>query len=172
MTSRLNEMEYEGLVVLGRVVATTYGSPDEVEALADVVDGWAEKLSLPLALVYCSTTMNWPDGVEYAGILIGLVTFSGFGDTDNSVAHDVGADATDLSRADAIPSAFWEELEKEHNVEFEGGVDVRLAVAGWAWARLELDGSVSCSAAAEDEGHTSIPANLRGVACVMRVGYC
>lgn len=171
MTSRLNEMEYEGLVVIGRLVATTYDRPDEVEALADVVDQWAEKLSLPLGLVYCSTTVNWPDGVELASILIGLVTFSGYGGNDAAIAHDVSPDAMDISRAEAIPSAFWQALEQEHGVTFEGGVDVRLAVAGWAWARLEREGTV-CSAAAEDDGHVVIPDNLRVADCVMRVGYC
>ncbi|MDX2088274.1 MAG: hypothetical protein SFX73_10510 [Kofleriaceae bacterium] len=132
----------------------------------------AEKLSLPLGLVYCSTTNNWPDGVEYAGILIGLITFSGYSDVNQTVAHTVSADALDLARAEAIPGEFWEVLEQEHGVEFEGGVDVRLAVAGWAWARLDRDGAGGCSAAAEDEGHTVIPAELRSGECVMHVGYC
>jgi hypothetical protein len=165
-------MEYEGLIVIGRPVATSYDSPDDVEALADVVDEWAKKLSLPLGLVYCNTTVNWPDGIEFASILIGLVTFSGYGATDDSIAHNVSPDAMDLSRAEAIPSDFWEVLEQEHDVGFAGGVDVRLAVAGWAWARLERDGTVLCSAAAEDDGHALIPDHLRVAECVMRVGYC
>jgi hypothetical protein len=172
VTSRLNEMEYEGLIVIGRLVATSYQRPDEVQALADVVDQWAERLSLPLGLVYCSTTMNWPDGVEFAGILIGLVTFSGYGASDAPIAHDVSPDAMDISRAESIPSELWEVLERDHEVTFEGTVDVRLAVAGWAWARLERDGAVLCGAAAEDDGYVRIPDEVRSAECVLRVGYC
>ncbi len=171
MTSRLNEMEYEGLVVVGRPVATSFGCPDDVEALAAVVDHWAEKLSLPLGLVYCSTTGNWPDGVELASILIGLITFSGYGGTNYDIAHSVSPDAMEVSRAEAIPGDFWDVLQQEHDVEFDDGVDVRLAVAGWAWARLERDGKVMCGVAAEDDGHVIIPDELRAAECVMRVGY-
>jgi hypothetical protein len=172
MTSRLNEMEYEGLVVVGRPVATSYDRAADVEALADVVDQWAEKLSLPLGLVYCGTTLSWPEGGESAGILIGLITFSGYGGTNYDIAHTVSPDAMDGSRAEAIPGEFWDVLQQEHDVEFDGEVDVRLAVAGWAWARLERDGTVKCGVAAEDDGHMIIPDELRAAECVMRVGYC
>jgi hypothetical protein len=90
MSSRLNEMENEGLVVIGRVVGNEYDSPEPIEALAAAVDAWGEKLSLPLGLVYCGTTINWPDDVRYTPIVIGLVTFSGFGDDDEPVAGEVG----------------------------------------------------------------------------------
>ena len=78
----------------------------------------------------------------------------------------------DISRAAAIPSEFWEVLEQEHDVVLAGEVDVRLAVAGWAWARLECDGAVVCSVAAEDDGQVVVPADLRSADCVMHVGYC
>lgn len=172
MTSRLNEMEYEGLVVIGRPVTTSYERPEDIEALAGIVDEWAEKLSLPLGLVYCSTTVNWPDGVELASILIGLITFSGYGGTNEDIAHDITAGVMDISRAESIPGDFWKVLEQDHDVEFGGGVDVRLAVAGWAWARLERAGTVVCGVSAEDDGHVVIPDELRAAECVMRVGYC
>jgi hypothetical protein len=173
MSSRLNEMENEGLVVIGRVVATEFDAPGPIEALAEAVDAWGAKLSLPLGLIYCGTTINWPDDVRYTPLVIGLVTFSGYGDDDEPIAGEVVAKEMDISAAAAIPAEFWRALEEEHSITFDGDVDVHLAAAGWTWVALDDGaGKTVCSVSTEDDGHCVIPAELRGGAWNMRVGYC
>ncbi|MCB9705473.1 MAG: hypothetical protein H6711_26620 [Myxococcales bacterium] len=173
MSSRLNEMENEGLVVIGRPLLNEYDTPEPIEALAATVDAWGTKLSLPLGVVYCGTTINWPDDVQYTPIVIGLVTFSGYGDDDEPVAGDVDAKAMDLARAKAIPAEFWRALADEHGVEVPDTDDVFLAAAGWTWVALDGDdGESVCSVSTEDDGFTVIPEELRGGSYTVRVGYC
>ncbi|MCA9660647.1 MAG: hypothetical protein KC486_20060, partial [Myxococcales bacterium] len=130
-------MENEGLVVIGRPLRNEYDAPAPIEALAAAVDAWGRKLSLPLGVVYCGTTINWPDDVQYTPIVIGLITFSGYGDDDEPVAGDVDARAMDLARAEAIPAEFWRALADEHGVEVPEKDDVYLAAAGWTWVALD-----------------------------------
>ncbi len=173
MTSVLNEMENEGLVVLGRPVSNEYDAPEPIEALAEFVDAWAAKLSLPLGLVYCGTTINWPDDVEYTPILIGLITFNGYGDDDEPTAGEVTPEAMDLSRAKAIPAEFWRELQSVHGVKVPKGDRVLLAAAGWTWVELvDAAGERVCSVSTEDAGYRTIPAKLRTGTWSARVGYC
>ncbi len=172
MASRMNEMENEGLVVIGRVVGNAWESPEPIQAVAATVDEWARKLSLPLGLVYCGTTINWPDDVGFTPILIGLITFSGYGDDDEPHAGEVGPSEMDLGRASAIPDEFWQDLVDKHGVELDAAVDVYLAVAGWTWARLENDGEVACDVSAEDDGYIDIPAELRSGTYDVLAGYC
>ena len=172
MGSRLNEMENEGLVVIGRGVGNEWAEQEKVEAVAAAVDAWGAKLKLPLGLVYCGTTINWPDDVELTPIVIGLITFSGFGDDDEPVAGEVPPEAMDGARAASIPDAFWQDLAETHGVELTGGSDVFLAAAGWTWTRLEHDGATVCSVSTEDDGYTRIPAEARAGSYRMHVGYC
>lgn len=173
MSSRLNEMENEGLVVIGRTVANDWSSVDEIRKVAEAVDALAAKHSLPLGLIYCGTTINWPDDFEYTPIMIGLITFSGFGDDDEPIAGQVPPEAMDLGRASSIPEGFWRALEEEHGVELRGETDVYLATAGWTWASLEqADGKRVCSVSTEDEGYRVIPEEARGGQYLMKVGYC
>jgi len=142
-------------------------------AVAAAVDAWGAKLSLPLGLVYCGTTINWPDDVEFTPIVIGLITCSGFGDDDAPIAGEVGPEAMDRARADAIPEAFWQDLAEKHGVALTGDPDVYLAAAGWTWTRLERDeGDTVCSVSTEDDGYTRIPEDARGGSYLMHVGYC
>jgi len=172
MVSRLNEMENEGLIVIGRAVGDEFDSHEKIEALAKTVDAWATEHSVPLALVYCGTTINWPDDVGFTPIVIGLVTFSGYGDDDEPVAGEVGPKAMDVGRAAEIPSGFWEAVEREHGVELEGEVDVLLAVAGWTWVGLDRGEDDVCGVSAEDDGFCVVPAELRSESFVVKVGYC
>ncbi|MBL8635724.1 MAG: hypothetical protein JNM40_21035 [Myxococcales bacterium] len=173
MSSRLNEMENEGLVVIGRVVQTEYDTSEPIEALAEAVDDWAAKLSLPLGLVYCGTTINWPDDVRYTPLLIGLVTFSGYGDDDEPVAGHVGPGAMDLGRAKAIPEAFWQSLREQHGVTLSDHDEVYLAAAGWTWVSMgSAEGERVCSVSTEDDGYRVIAEALRTGTWEVRVGYC
>ena len=172
MSSRLNEMENEGLVVIGRVVGTEYDSPEPIEALAAVVDAWGEKLSLSLGLVYCGTTINWPDDVKYTPIVIGLVTWSGFGD-DEPVAGEVEPSEMDIARAKAIPEEFWRSLREQHGVTLSETDEVYLAAAGWTWVSMGSDeGERVCSVSTEDDGYCVIPEAIRSGSREVRVGYC
>ena len=173
MSSRLNEMENEGLIVQGRTVGNEWDSPEPIKAVAAKVDDWGRKLSLPLGLVYCGTTINWPDEVEFTPILIGLVTFSGHGDDDEPFAGEAGPEAMDISRGQAIPERFWNALEAEHGVQFGSELDVYLAVAGWTWTALESDdGERVCSVSSEDDGYVVIPPEARSGRYLVQVGYC
>lgn len=173
MSSRLNEMENEGLVVIGRVVGNEYDSPEPVEALAATIDAWAEKLSLPLGLIYCGTTINWPDDVQYTPIVIGLVTFSGYGDDDEPVAGEFGPEAMDVGQARAIPEEFWSSLRETHGVTLSDTDEVYLAAAGWTWVSFgPPEGDSVCSVSTEDDGYRVIPLELRRGHWTARVGYC
>jgi hypothetical protein len=172
MSSRLNRLENEGLVVIGRAVTNDWASADAIRAAAEAVDAWGQKLSLPLGLVYCGTTINWPDGYQYTPVLIGLVTFSGFGDDEEPIAGEVPPESMDIARASAIPEELWRSLEEQHGVEL-GDLDVYLAAAGWTWTRLEMaDGGTVCGVSTEDDGYRAIPEEGRSEHCVMSVGYC
>ena len=173
MSSVLNEMENEGLVVLGRPVSNEYDTPEPIEAIAEFVDAWAAKLSLPLGLVYCGTTINWPDDVEYTPIIIGLITFNGYGDDDEPTAGEVTPEAMDLARAEAIPAEFWQALKKEHGVNVTRSDKVLLAAAGWTWVELvDAAGKRVCSVSTEDAGYCAIPSKLLDGTWSARVGYC
>ncbi len=173
MSSRLNEMENEGLVVIGRPLGNEYDAPEPIEALAATIDAWGEKLGLPLGLVYCGTTINWPDDVKYTSIVVGLVTFSGYGDDDEPVAGELVPEAMDLGRARAIPAEFWAALRDEHGVSVPDEDEVYLAAAGWTWVSLQgAGGERVCAVSTEDDGFCVIPEALRQGTWSVRVGYC
>ena len=174
MSSRLNDMENEGLVVIGRLVGSEYDTPEAIERIAEAVDAWGRKLSLPLGLVYCGTTINWPSDVQYTSIVIGLITFSGYGDDDEPVAGELGPEDMDIARAEAIPADFWRALQQEPGVELSGSDEVYLAAAGWTWVALAPDeGSKSVfSVSTEGSGYRAIPQELRSGHWTVRVGYC
>ena len=182
--SYLNESENEGLVVVGRPIESMK-EHDRIRALADAVDAWADRLSLPLALVFCGSTINWPprrgegspaphqvnDDPSHYGLLIGLVTFDGAGDDDDDVAGVVEPSAMDRQQAERIPDAFWSDLHEKHGVALANPVDVYLAAAGWTWARLEGEGQ-ELQVSADDNGYCVIPEEARSEALTMKVGYC
>ena len=173
MNSRLNEMENEGLVVLGRPLGSEYDSPEPIEALAATIDAWGQRLALPLGLVYCGTTINWPDDVKYTPIVVGLITFSGYGDDDEPVAGQIGPADMDLGRARAIPAEFWQALRDEHGVSVPDEDEVLLAAAGWTWVSVTgPDGQRVCSVSTEDDGYCVLPEELRQGHWSVRVGYC
>ncbi len=171
MSSRLNEMENEGLIVIGRPLSNEWEDCEKVKAVAAAVDAWASKLSLPLGLIYCGTTINWPEEVKYTPLIIGLVTFSGYGDDDEPVAGVVPPSAMSASEASKIPAEFWADLEATHGVAFSDEPDVYLACAGWTWARME-GGGHKVSTSTEDSGFRIVPEAARGTALTMKVGYC
>lgn len=184
MHSRLNDMRNEGLVVIGREVKNEWADAETIRAVANTVEEWARKLSLPLGLVYCGTTINWPDDVdEFTPILVGLITFAAseedaerFDENDEEVEDPVAGKldprAMDVSRAAEIPDEFWTAIAEQHGVEFGEGVDAHLAVAGWAWVSLRLDSETVLNVSAEDNGHRVIPLDQRGDDYEVRVGTC
>lgn len=173
MNSRLNETENEGLIVIGRPLGNEYDSPEPIEALAATIDAWGQRLSLPLGLVYCGTTINWPDDVQYTSIVVGLITFSGYGDDDEPVAGQLGPADMDLGRARAIPEEFWQALRDEHGVSVPDENAVYLAAAGWTWVSVDgPDGERVCSVSTEDDGYCVLPEELHQGHWSVRVGYC
>lgn len=171
MASRLNEMENEGLIVVGRPVRNEWDDCEKIKAVASAVDVWGAKLALPLGLIYCSTTINWPDEVGFTPMLIGLITFSGYGDDDEPEAGVVEPAQMSADHARKIPAEFWADLEVAHGVTFSGEPEVYLACAGWTWARME-GGGHKVNADTEGAGYKVIPEAARGSAMTMRVGYC
>ena len=173
MSSRLHETDNEGVVVIGRPLGNEYDSPDPIEALAATIDAWGQRLSLPLGLVYCGTTINWPDDVQYTPIVVGLVTFSGYGDDDDPVAGELVPADMDVGRARAIPQEFWQALRDEHGVSVPDEDDVYLAAAGWTWVSVDgPEGESVCAVSTEDDGYRVIPEALRQGNWSVRVGYC
>lgn len=173
MASFLNRTENEGLIVVGRVVDNGWKEHEKIEAVAAAVDAWAAKLSLPLGLVYCGTTINWPnEDPSYSPILIGLVTFDGPGDDDEPIAGTVEPSQMALAQAEKIPAAFWSALEAEHGVTFSGEPNVYLAAAGWTWTRLESPDGEKVSTSTEDDGYCEVPEALRMQPLTMKTGYC
>ncbi len=171
MVSYLNEMENEGLIVIGRRVSGSFETSEEVEAVAKTVDGWAKRTGRDLGLVWCGTTINWPDDVEGTASIVGLITCVVPGEDDESKGMEVDPDAMDLSRAQ-IPDELWKALKDEHGLTFKGKTDVFFAAAGWTWARMTCEGAKDLYASTEDEGYIRVPPSARDKTWTMVVSYC
>ena len=96
MPNYLNEMENEGLIVIGRVVQTEFDSAAAIERAADRVSELATEHGLPLGFVYAGTTGNWPDQFEYTSCLVGIVTHV-----------DYGSDEADGAEPDLTPMSTY-----------------------------------------------------------------
>ena len=111
--------------------------------------------------------------MEFTPIVIGLVTWSGFGDDDEPVAGEVVPSEMDIARAKAIPEAFWNALREEHGVTLSASDEVYLAAAGWTWVSMgSAEGERVCSVSTEDDGYRVIPEEIRSGTWEVRVGYC
>lgn len=165
-------MENEGLIVIGRPVDGELSDPETVQAIAATVDAWAQRTGTDLGLVWCGTTINWPDDMEFTPSIIGLITFSGFGDDDEPEAGEVTPEMLDGGRGASIPEELWSELEQEHGIAFDGETDVYLAAAGWTWVRMKPEGGKELAVSTEDDGLVKVPVEARGKSWMMRVGYC
>lgn len=174
MASRLNEMENEGMIVYGRPVTSEFQSTQEISELAHKLTARGKRLGLDLGLIYCGTTINWPDEFEFTPILIGVVTFSRYGDDDYKHFDDVPASAFERP---TLPKKFWAEVE-ELGVEFDGEApEFFLAVGGWTWTALHgANGERLEGVSAEDEGYIALdpPALLESAGGGLKIqsSYC
>ena len=174
MPSYLNEMEKEGLIVIGRPVTGEFESAEAIEQAADFVDELATKHGLPeLGFVYAGTTGNWPEMFEYTPCIIGLVTHVDYG-------SDEADGKAPLPRAAlaprSIPDEIWNEL-AEHGIDLEAETGTYLAVAGWAWTQINgADRETIVGVSAEDDGFVRIDAEERIMngdePLTMRTSYC
>ncbi|HJK89976.1 MAG TPA: hypothetical protein RMG95_03500 [Polyangiaceae bacterium LLY-WYZ-15_(1-7)] len=171
MASHLSEMENEALIVIGRPVKTEFESVEQIEAAASAADELARKLKLPLGLVYCGTTINWPDDFEYTPCLVGLVTHVYYGDDEAEPGPLPAAAMAERT----IPDEFWAAM-KELGLELEGETGTYLAVAGWTWADISgPDGERIVGVSAEDDGYTRLDGNdavMKGEGLTIRASYC
>jgi hypothetical protein len=145
--ARINEMENEGMIVFGRGLQKELRTSSSVESIANVIQNLGEKYGIKLELIYCGTTINWPEDVEYTPVMIGVVLFEHYDDngTPKILPQRVWEDVPE------IPSAFWTTLEKEYGLKSVGTDTLHLAVAGWTWARLEQNGKRT-NTSSEDNG--------------------
>lgn len=154
MASRLNDMENEGMIVYGRPVTSTFQSTDEISELADKLTQQGRQLGIDLGLIYCGTTLNWPDDFDFTPILIGVVTFSHYGDDEGESFDDVPKSAFDRP---TLPDEFWNEM-TALGLEFENDApEFFLTVGGWTWTSLhDASGKSIEGISAEDDGYVAI----------------
>lgn len=174
MPSYLNDMEQQGLIVIGRPVNGEFESAAAIEQAADFVDELATEHGLPLlGFVYAGTTVNWPEMFEYTPCIIGLVTH-----VDH--ASDEADRKAPLPRAalapHAIPEEIWTAL-AEHGIDLAADTGTYLAVAGWAWTQINgADGKPIVGVSAEDDGYVRIDDQERVMRgdepLTMRTSYC
>lgn len=152
MASQLCEMENLGLIVIGRPITSEFSSTEEIEELASAVDGLAGKLQEPLGIVYCGTTINWPDEFEYTPVIAGLITHMHWGDDDSDPAP---IPAKALAKRE-VPAALWE-LIADKGKKFAGEDHTYLAIAGWTWATIYgNEGKSIVGTSGEDSGYVRI----------------
>lgn len=178
--SILNEVENEGLIVLGRTVKSDDYTAEFVTKSAEAVEALAKSLGIEgVGLVYCGTTINWPGDVD-AGMVIGKITLKAApieddedededdgGDEDYlQVVARVQPEHMDLAQVAGLNDAFWKALEEKHGIVTEGENDAYLAAAGWTYATLNEDEVV---ASAEAEGFAAIPKDFQTIGLGMSV---
>lgn len=152
MASQICEMENNGVIVIGRVVDGDFESPDEIEELAAAVDALGKKLQKNLGIVYCGTTINWPDDFEYTPIVAGIITHVHWGD-DEAEAGPLPANAVTKQ---TVPSELWD-LIAEKGKQVGGEDHVMLAIAGWTWASIHgNNGDRIVGTSGEDSGYVRI----------------
>lgn len=170
--SYLCEMENVGLIVVGRLVNSEFESADAIEDAADAVATVAAKYKLPISFIYCGTTINWPDDYEYTASMVGLVTHEHYGDDEDEGAP-VPASAFEKKE---IPEEFWSELSETTGMKFSGSNATYLAVAGWTWTDLSVNGERVVGADSEGSGYTKIDGNDQVMnsseTLMMRASYC
>ena len=152
MASQICEMENNGIIVIGRVVHGDFESTDEIEELASAVDALARKTKQNLGIVYCGTTINWPDEFEYTPIVAGIITHVHYGDEE---AEDGPLPASALT-PQTVPSELWD-LIAEKGKSVKGEDHVYLAIAGWTWASIHgNNGERIVGTSGEDSGYVRI----------------
>lgn len=173
MANYLNEMENEGLIVIGRVVQTEFDSAAAIERAADRVSELATEHGLPLGFVYAGTTGNWPDQFEYTPCLVGIVTHVDYGSDEADGAEPLPRSA--LAPRE-IPESVWQAL-REHGLELDAETGTYLAVAGWTWTNIrDANDKVIVGVSAEDDGYVRIDGESRLMEgdepLTMRTSYC
>lgn len=152
MGSQICEMENNGIILIGRVVNGDFESCDEIEDLGAAVDALGKKLGKNLGIVYCGTTINWPDEFEYTPVVAGIITHVHWGD-EEAEAGPLPASAVVKQ---SVPTELWE-LIKEKGKSVSGEDQVMLAIAGWTWASIHgNDGERIAGTSGEDSGYVRI----------------
>ncbi len=172
MASQICEMENNGIILIGREVQGDFESCDAIEELAGAVDSLAGKLRQNIGLVYCGTTINWPDDFEYTPVLAGIITHVHYGD-DEGIAEPIPQNA--LAKQ-AVPTELWD-LIAEKGFKVSGEDQTFLAIAGWTWATIfGNNGESIIGTSGEDEGFIRIDDNPRIMGgkepLTMKASYC
>lgn len=153
MPNYLNEMENEGLIVIGRPVKSEFESTDAIMAAADLVSQLASEHGIDLGFVYAGTTINWPDDFDYTPSLIGIVTHVDYGSDEVDGNEPLPRSAL---TAPPIPDEIWDALEA-HGLEFADKTRTYLAVAGWTWTSInDADGERIIGVSSEDDCYVPI----------------
>ncbi|TXD37368.1 hypothetical protein FRC96_08480 [Lujinxingia vulgaris] len=173
MAGYLNEMENEGLIVIGRPVRSEFESADAIKKAAAFVAELGAKHGVPLSFVYAGTTINWPDDFDFTPSLIGIVTHVDYGSDEMDGNEPLPRQALEPRE---IPDAIWE-APGEYGLEVEDETSTYLAVAGWTWTEIKgADGERIKGVSAEDYGYTRIDGITRIMegdeALTMRTSYC
>ena len=148
MVNYLNEMENEGLIVIGRPVDSEFESSEAIEKAAQFVSELAAKHGIPLGFVYAGTTINWPDDFEFTPSIIGLVTHVDYGSDDIDGNEPLPRSAL---APRPIPDEVWKAL-SDYGLDLDDETGTYLAVAGWTWTQISADGERIAGVSAEDEG--------------------
>jgi len=160
MPMYLNEMENEGLIVIGRPVRNEFESAEAIAKAAAFVSELGAKQGVALSFVYAGTTINWPDGFEFTPSLIGIVTHVDYGSDEMDGNEPLPREAL---KPREIPNSIWEAL-GEYGLEVEDETATYLAVAGWTWTAIKgADGERITGVSAEDYGY----ARIDGIARIM-----
>lgn len=172
MGSQICEMENNGVIVIGRVVKGDFESTDEIEELGAAVDALGRKLGKNLGIVYCGSTINWPDDFEYTPIVAGIITHVHWGDEE---AEPGPLPAAALTK-EPVPGELWE-LIAEKGKKVSGEDQVLLAIAGWTWASIHgNDGERIVGTSGEDSGYVRIDDKPRIMSgkepLTMKASYC
>ncbi len=171
--TRLYEMENVGLVVFGRVADTEFESVDAIEKAGEDVAELAKKHRVRAELIYCGTTINWPDDFEFTPVAIGIVKYESYSSDDD---YGEGAEEPEVVppavfSADRIPQDFWTEL-AERGITANGEDRTMLAIGGWTWTELRQGDEVIASTSGEDDGCIDIAIDPSAGPIQIRSGYC
>lgn len=128
-----------GLIVCGRELKISFTSVDQIESIYKTVERVGKKHKLKLKLVYCGTTINWPDPeqIDFPA-LVGIVTHE-------TVEEEFRTLPKSALSPKKIPAGVWSALNAT-GLAFSETDATYLAVMGWAAASIQVgDGKPLCS---------------------------
>lgn len=155
MANYLNEMENEGLIVIGRPVRTEFESSLAIKEAAQFVAKIGSENGVDLSFVYAGTTINWPDDFDYVPMIVGVVTHVDYG---SDYDDDAGPLPREALAPRTIPEKVWGAL-KECGLELDDETGTYLAVAGWTWTQIRVGEDILVGTSADGSGFTRIDDN-------------